>query len=139
MSLPAFSPALPPANPAMLAPRWPARPPVLLVRPEIPCIAALGPPWPALAAGLAAHFLSLAPLVAAGCPSLAPGWPARHPVQLVHPGLRLVHPFLSLLPLRCGERRDYHRTHQSGHNQVHYPLHRAFLLLPHRCLDSPFR
>src|SRR5215217_3681482 len=85
MSLPAFSPALPPANPAVLAPGWPARPPVLLVRPEIPCIAALGPPRPALAAWLAAHLLSLAPLVAAGCPSLAPGWPARHPVQLVRP------------------------------------------------------
>src|SRR5215212_4207416 len=85
MSLPAFSPALPPANPAMLAPRWPARPPVLLVRPEIPCIAALGPRWPALAAGLAAHFLSLAPLVAAGSPSLPQGWSAPHPVLLVHP------------------------------------------------------
>src|SRR5215216_6595031 len=85
MSLPAFSPALPPANPAVLAPGWPARPPVPAVLPEIACIAALGPPCSAYSAGLAAQFLSLAPLVAAG-------WPARPPVPAVLPPVTAVLP-----------------------------------------------
>src|SRR5215218_3162774 len=97
MSLPAFSAALPPANPAVLAPGWPAPPPVPPVLPEIACIGALHPPWPALAAGLAAHFLSLAPLVPAGWPARPPGWSAPHPVLLVLPEI----PCIGALGPRC--------------------------------------
>src|SRR5215208_4754711 len=85
MSLPAFSAALPPANPAVLAPSWPAPPPVPPVLPEIACILALHPPCPALAARLAAHFLSLARLVPAGWPARPPVGPARPPVPPVLP------------------------------------------------------
>src|SRR5215211_7459484 len=90
MSLPAFSPALPPERPAVLAPGWSAPPPVPPVLPEIACIGALRPPLPALAAGLAAHFLSLAPLVPAG-------WSAQHPVPLVLPEF----PCIAALGPRC--------------------------------------
>src|SRR5215212_8710300 len=88
MSLPAFVPARLPwlaAIAAQLAQGWPERPSVPPVLPEIACIAALGLPCPALAAGRAAHFLSLAPLVAAGGPARPPGRTGLPPVPPVLP------------------------------------------------------